>query len=178
MVVPGPVLQMFGSKFQTGDSALRILLIGQVVNVSVGAVGFVLIMVGRTGWDLVVYAGAVALDFVLALVLAPRFGIEGAAAAQALTLVVSNALRLYLVWRFVHIQPYNRYYFRLAIPAAITLVPMFAVHSVLSGAAWQVELVGTGAVGALVYVVALLLFGLTPTEKGAVTRLLRRGRAT
>lgn len=177
LVVPGPVLQIFGAKFETGDSALRILLIGQVVNVSVGAVGFVLIMVGRTGWDLLVYAGAVALDFVLALVLAPRFGIEGAAAAQALTLVVSNALRLYLVWRFVRIQPYNRYYFRLAIPATITLVPMLVVHSVLASAAWQVELLGTGLVGAFVYVPAFLLFGLTPAEKGVVMRVFKRGRA-
>jgi O-antigen/teichoic acid export membrane protein len=177
LVVPGPVLRLFGAQFETGDSALRILLIGQAVNVSVGAVGFVLIMVGRTGWDLVIYAGAVVLDFVLALVLAPKFGIEGAAAAQALTLIASNALRLYLVWRFVRIQPYDRHYVRLAIPTAIAGGFMLAAQAVFSGVAWQVDLIGTGVVGAFVYFTAFLLFGLTPTEKGAMMRVLHRGRA-
>src|SRR4029077_5875723 len=112
-------------------TALRILLIGQSVNVAVGSVGFILIMVGRTGWDLTVYAGSFLLDLVLAFVLAPRFGAEGAATAQAVTLAASNAVRLWLVWRFVKIQPFNRHYARLAIPTAIAGAVMLAVHLVL-----------------------------------------------
>src|SRR5207249_905352 len=116
LIVPGPVLKVFGSHgFEVGATPLRILLIGQAVNVAVGSVGFILIMVGRTGWDLVVYAGSFVLDLVLALALVRRFGLEGAAAAQAITLTVSNAARLSLVWRFVHIQPFDRNYVRLAI---------------------------------------------------------------
>src|SRR5207249_3264345 len=57
LVVPGPVLLMFGGRFETATTQLRILLVGQAVNVAVGSVGFILIMVGRTGWDLAVYAG-------------------------------------------------------------------------------------------------------------------------
>ena len=34
-------------------------------------------------------------------------------------LVFSNALRLWLVWRFVKIQPYDRNYARLLIPTAV-----------------------------------------------------------
>src|SRR5205807_10319624 len=55
-IVPGPILKIFGGTFTSGKTALLILLIGQLANVSVGAVGFILIMVGRTGWDLTVYA--------------------------------------------------------------------------------------------------------------------------
>src|SRR5207302_8386777 len=40
VVVPGPVLLIFGGGFQSGETALRILLIGQIVNVAVGSVGF------------------------------------------------------------------------------------------------------------------------------------------
>ena len=55
LAVPGPILQLFGgSAFEAGITPMRILLVGQAVNVSVGAAGFVLIMAGRTGWDLVV----------------------------------------------------------------------------------------------------------------------------
>jgi O-antigen/teichoic acid export membrane protein len=150
---------------------LRILLIGQLVNVAVGSVGFILIMVGRTGWDLVVYAGSFALDLIVAFVLAPRFGAEGAAVAQAVTMVVSNAARLYLVWRFVHIQPFNRHYVRLAIPAAVAGVVMLGIRELTRHSGWPLALVATGMVGGAAYAAALLLWGLSPGERGVLTRL-------
>jgi len=119
LVVPGPLLRVFGgATFAGGEGQLRILLIGQAVNVSVGAVGFILIMVGRTGVDLGVYAASFLLDLVLAVVLVPRFGTEGAAIAQTATIALSNTLRVALVWRFVRIQPFDRAYARLLLPAA------------------------------------------------------------
>ncbi len=174
MIAPGPVLKVFGGNYAAGTSWLRVLLIGQTVNVSVGAAGFVLIMVGRTTWDLAVYASSFVLDLVIAIVLVPHLGPMGAAIAQATTLVFSNALRLYLVWRFVHIQPYNRYYARLVIPAAIGAAAMLGIHAVLSGPKWGVDLLGTGLLGGIVYYSAFLLFGLTPMEKAAVLRVFHR----
>jgi O-antigen/teichoic acid export membrane protein len=178
MIAPGPVLRLFGSEYDAGTAWLRILLIGQAVNVSVGAAGFILIMVGRTTWDLAVYASSFVLDLAMALLLVPPLGPKGAAIAQASTLVFSNALRLYLVWRSVRIQPYDRDYARLLIPAAIGALAMLGAHSVLDGPKWALDLVGTGLIGGSVYSIALLLFGLTPSEKGAVTRLVRRTPGT
>jgi len=174
MIAPGPVLRLFGSDYDAGTAWLRILLIGQAVNVSVGAAGFILIMVGRTTWDLAVYASSFVLDLAMALLLVPHLGPKGAAIAQATTLVFSNTLRLYLVWRFVHIQPYDRDYARLFIPAAIGAVVMLVVHTSLDGPKWALDLVVTGLAGGFAYYTAFLLFGLTPSEKGAAMRLLRR----
>ena len=170
------MLRVFGSEYGSGASWLRILLIGQVVNVSVGAAGFVLIMVGRTGWDLLVYASSFTLDIVVAILLVPHMGPAGAAISQATTLVFSNVFRLYLVWRFVGIQPYNRHYARLAVPAAVTAAFMLAVHAALSNGVWSLDLIGTAAVGGFVYSTAFLLVGLTPAEKGALMRVLQRPR--
>jgi O-antigen/teichoic acid export membrane protein len=176
-IAPEPVLKVFGSRYDIGADWLRILLIGQIVNVSVGAAGFVLIMVGRTTWDLIVYASSFAVDVVIAVLLVPHLGPKGAAIAQATTLVFSNLFRLSLVWRFVHIQPYDRDYARLLVPAALGALTMIGVHSVLEGPRWAVDLLGTGAIGGLVYYTAFLLFGLTPAERGAVMRVLQRNRA-
>ncbi len=177
LIAPGPVLRVFGGGYDQGTAWLRILLIGQIVNVSVGAAGFVLIMVGRTGWDLLVYATSFLLDLSVAIALVPHLGPKGAAIAQATTLVFSNALRLALVWRFVRIQPYDRHYLRLAVPAAIGAVAMIGVHSALAGPKWGLDLLGTGLVGGVVYYTAFLLFGLSPAEKGAVMRVLNRDQA-
>jgi len=176
LIAPGAILQVFGGKeFEGGTNALRILLIGQSVNVSVGASGFVLIMAGFTGWDLFVYAASFVLDLILAVVLVPMFGTEGAALAQAITLTCSNALRLWLVYRFVKIHPYDRHYFRLVVPGAICAAAMLAANLALRGSSWPVELAGTALAGAVAYVPSLVLLGLTPMEKATVRTVLRRG---
>ncbi|HJP66904.1 MAG TPA: polysaccharide biosynthesis C-terminal domain-containing protein, partial [Actinomycetota bacterium] len=175
VVAPGPVLLLFGSKFDTGTTALRILVIGQLVNVAVGSVGFILIMVGRTGWDLLVYAASFALDLGVAFGLSPHLGSEGAAVAQAVTMTFSNAARLYLVWRFVRIQPFTRHYARLVIPGAACGVVMVLVHHALHRGAWPVDLVGTGLSGAIAYAVVLLAAALTPGEKRTLAQLRRSG---
>lgn len=180
MIAPAAVLKVFGGSYDAGTSWLRILLIGQLVNVSVGAAGFVLIMVGRTGWDLLVYALAFLLDLAVAIVLVPHLGPAGAAIAQACALVFSNAVRLWLVWRFVRIQPYDRYYARLLIPTLIGAIVMMAVHSAVGGPKWALDLVATGFLGGAAYYVAFLFFGLTPQEKAGAMTMLRRftGRGT
>ena len=176
-IAPEPVLKVFGSHYDIGADWLRILLIGQIVNVSVGAAGFVLIMVGRTTWDLTVYAASFALDVLIAVLLVPHLGPKGAAIAQASALIFSNVFRLSLVWRYVRIQPYDRFYAKLLLPTAIGALAMIGLHSVLEGPQWAIDLLGTGVIGGLVYYTAFLLFGLTPAEKGAVMRILHRGRA-
>ena len=169
LIVPQAILQVFGGgRFATGSGALRILVIGQAINVSVGAAGFVLIMAGRTGWDLVVYSVSAALDLTLAWLLVPRFGIDGAAAAQAITIAASNFLRLALVRRFVGIFPWDRTYARLVVPAAVCAIVMVGVHVAVADLKWYVQLVAVAVLGGIAYVPALLAFGLAPGEKVAL----------
>ena len=133
-------------------------------------------MVGRTGWDLLVYALSFVLDLAIAITLVPHPAPTGAAIAQTTALVVSNALRLWLVWRFVRIQPYDRYYARLLIPTAVGAVVMLAVHAVTAGPHWAVDLFATGVIGGAAYYVTLLFFGLTPEERASVVTMIAKAR--
>ena len=175
-ILPEQVLRVFGSEFTGGSESLRILILGMTVPVCVGTVGFILIMVGRTGWDLVVYLAAVGIDVGVALVLArpQALGIRGAAIAQAVTLAFSAIARLLLVHRFVGIWPFDRHFVRLLPPAAIGAAAMVAVHALMPGEKWLLDLVVSGGVGAAAYAVALLAMGLKPGERGAVLAIARR----
>jgi O-antigen/teichoic acid export membrane protein len=175
-ILPGPVLKMFGGDFDEGQTALRILILGMVVPVSVGTVGFILIMVGRTGWDLLVYMAAFAIDVGLALWLAQpdALGIEGAAIAQAVTLTFSAVARLLLVRRFVRIWPFDRYFGRLLVPSVVGGLAMLGVHLLLRDGAWPVDLVVSAGIGVVVYAVALIAVGLKPGEKRTALSLLKR----
>jgi O-antigen/teichoic acid export membrane protein len=175
-VAPDEVMRVFGSGFSEGQTALLILLGGQFVNIATGSAGFILIMVGRTGWDLAVYAGSLLLDVALALWLCPRYGIEGAAVANAVTFACSNCVRLALVRRFVNIQPYDRRYLRAVGPALIAGAVMWVTHSAVSGGYLE-SLTVTGLAGGTAYAAAYLAFGLTAEERRAGRALLTRLRA-
>lgn len=176
-ILPGSVLRAFGVGFEEGATALRVVLVGQCVNVAVGGVGFILVMVGRTGWDLVVYAFSFLLDLGVAVALSPVLGMEGAAVAQTLTMVASNLGRLYLVWRFVRIQPFGPAHLRLLGPAAVGAVVTGLAHALLGRWGWGVDLAGSAAAGTGAFAAALFLVGLTPGERRALRAVLRRVRA-
>ncbi|MEX2275187.1 MAG: flippase [Actinomycetota bacterium] len=173
-ILPGPVLHIFGADFTQGEDALRILIIGMIAPVLVGTVGFILIMVGRTGWDLCVYLGGFAIDIGLAYALIPSLGIKGAAIAQAATLTASAGARLLLVRRFVHIWPFDRHFLRLLTPAAMGAAVMVGASLVIPDARWFADLVIAGGLGVVVYVVTLLLFGLAPAERRMVVTVMRK----
>jgi O-antigen/teichoic acid export membrane protein len=173
-ILPGTIMRVYGDEFVAGRSALLILIIGLIVPVIVGTVGFILIMVGRTGWDLVVYLGSLAMAVGIAVVLAPRYGMRGAAVAEAVTLTVSAVARLLLVRRFVRIWPFDRWFVRL-VPATLAgTASMWATHQVLAGPKWLIDLAGSIGVGTVVYGVVLVLTGLRPAERRAVLSLGRK----
>jgi O-antigen/teichoic acid export membrane protein len=179
-ILPGETLRIFGPEFTDGAAALRILIVGMIVPVTVGTVGFILIMAGRTGWDLAVYVGAFAIDIAVALALAgpSRLGIRGAAIAQALTLSCSAVARLLLVRRFLGIWPFDRSWTRLVVPTLLGALTMGLLHAAIADGRWAIDLLVSAAGGTAVYGAAILTIGLSPTERAAVTRLVARRRST
>jgi O-antigen/teichoic acid export membrane protein len=128
-------------------------------------------MVGRTGYDLVVYAASLALNLGLAFWLCPRYGMEGAAIANAVTFALSKWARLALVRRFVGIQPYDRNYGRLVIPTLAALAVMSVVHRAVGGG-WATDLAATAVLGAAAYLLVYSLVGLTSQERRGIKSLL------
>jgi O-antigen/teichoic acid export membrane protein len=175
-ILPEETLRIFGPEFTGGADALRILIVGMLVPVTVGTVGFILIMAGRTGWDLLVYLAGFTIDIGVALVLAgpSSLGVRGAAIAQAITLSFSAVARLMLVRRFLGIWPFDRTWMRLAVPALLGALTMGSVHAVMPDGKWALDLLVSAGLGTGVYGGAMLAIGLSPTERTALAGLIRR----
>ncbi len=93
------VLSVFGSGFEGGVAAVRIMAIGDLVNVLTGFGGLVLVMSGRE-FDLMVSAGAGSiLNIALSAALIGPFGIEGAAIGVAAGLTATNLCATWYAWR-------------------------------------------------------------------------------
>jgi O-antigen/teichoic acid export membrane protein len=175
-ILPAETLRIFGHEFAAGADALRILILGMTVSVLVGTVGFILIMAGRTGWDLVVFLGGFAIDIAVAVAFAgpERLGMRGAALAQALTTAFTNVTRLLLVRRFLGIWPFDRAWLRLVLPTILGGLTMGVVHAAIADGRWFVDLVVSSGLGVGVYGAAMLVTGVLPGERAAIAKLLRR----
>jgi O-antigen/teichoic acid export membrane protein len=93
------VLHAFGPDFGAGANALRILMLGQLVNGVCGPVAIVLNMTGKQTLAIRALAGAAVVDVGLLIVLVPLIGITGAACATASCTMIWNVVMLVYVRR-------------------------------------------------------------------------------
>ncbi len=170
-VAADDVLRVFGQGLQVSSTPLRIMLAGQAVNVATGSVAAVLIIVGRTGLDLIDNLVANIVLIGLALLLVGSYGPTGTAIASALAIAGVNLIRVTQVSRSVHIQPFDRSQLRLAGPAALCLAAALGVHWLCSGLEWWVSLLATAGAGMIAYAL-LIVPALPPGERAVVRRRL------
>lgn len=84
------VLGLFGGEFAAGYVALLILLCGQLVNALSGSVGYLMTMTGHQNAAAMILGAAATANVILNYLLIPRYGIEGAAVATAITIAGWN----------------------------------------------------------------------------------------
>jgi O-antigen/teichoic acid export membrane protein len=97
LFAPGLTLRLFGVQFAGGEGALILLTLGQLVNVCAGSVGTVLMMSGHEKALMRRVVAASLLQLVASLWLVPRWGLLGAAAANAGGMVMLNLSALQAV---------------------------------------------------------------------------------
>ena len=94
MVYAKNVMELFGTEFVTGEYALVILAIGQFVNVITGPAGFILMLSGKEKIEALNIFLTFLFNVIMNIILIPRFGISGAAAATAGSMIIVNILRV------------------------------------------------------------------------------------
>jgi O-antigen/teichoic acid export membrane protein len=96
---PEWVLGLFGPEFVAAAPALRILALGQLINVLAGPVGTVMLMTGEEQVSLIVSIVALAALGLLCATLIPAFGLIGAALTTSLIIVLRTLVSWLLVRR-------------------------------------------------------------------------------
>jgi O-antigen/teichoic acid export membrane protein len=94
-----PLLWLFGPQFVAGYDIMFIAAIGLVVRAAIGPVERLLNMLGHQHICALAYASAFVMNVVLCILLIPRFGGHGAAAATSLALVFETVLLFWIVRR-------------------------------------------------------------------------------
>ena len=96
---------LYGPEFAIGATALAILCLGYLLCVITGPVGFLLMMTGHDRDAVKGTLAALIVTILLALILIPRWGLNGAAAAAALGMVLRNSMNCWHVYKRLDIKP-------------------------------------------------------------------------
>ncbi|RZM82990.1 flippase [Leptolyngbya iicbica LK] len=100
-----PILQLFGAEFVAAQGALIVLMLGQLVNVGAGSVGYLMTMTTYQNQAAGVMAASALVNVILNLVGIHWFGILGAAIATALSMAMWNIWLYRLVVQKLGVRP-------------------------------------------------------------------------
>ncbi|MGI8693518.1 MAG: polysaccharide biosynthesis C-terminal domain-containing protein [Geodermatophilaceae bacterium] len=101
------VLAVFGPAYGAGQSVVLILSAAMLLASACGMVNLVLVMAGRTTWNLANAVLALGVNVAVDLLLIPRMGIAGAAVGWAVAIAVSNLVALAQIYKFKGLHPFG-----------------------------------------------------------------------
>jgi len=147
-VFPRSVLTLFGGGFPSGAAALVVLCLANAVNVMVGNAQTVILMAGKSSWNLAVSGTACAVQVGFGVLLVPRHGVLGAGISWGLSVIVDNLLSALLVRYRLGFRTVDRDYL-LAVGVGLA-----AVGAIAGAVRWQLGDTPAGvAVGSLIALV-------------------------
>ncbi|HEV7865593.1 MAG TPA: polysaccharide biosynthesis C-terminal domain-containing protein [Acidimicrobiia bacterium] len=144
------LLRVFGHGFQGGTGALEVLGLTMLVATAVGTVDMVLLMGGKSSWNLINTVVGLSSNIILNFVLIPRYGGTGAAIAWSSSIIFTNLAPLVQVWKFLGMHPFGRGFPKVVLAAGASYGALGLVLRMALGTSLTVF--------ALYQVVALLLY--------------------
>lgn len=125
-IFPAILLRPFGHGFEDGATALTILAIGAFAAAATGSVTVILLMGGKSSWNLLNTSVALGATVVIGILLIPHLGLTGAAISVDVGLLIANVLPLVQVHRLYGMHPFGQG-FRVAMAASLGCFAMIGV---------------------------------------------------
>lgn len=169
------VLMIAGKGYVSGKAVLIIIFMGQLVRSLVGSAGFLNSMTGKPQY--IMYAGicGICVNVVLNTVLIPVWGIRGAAIATASALTVEVVIDFILMYRHLHILPYNYRYLGIIPSFVLAFIPIYFVHTLLD-INFILKIMLCGGVFFLIYAICTYLFVTSSEERLHIRSIFQNDR--
>jgi len=121
---------LFGSEYAQDIIPLIIISFGQLINMSTGAVGTILIMTGNQNHWLKLTIIALLCGAILHITLIPRLGLTGAAISTSVSIGGLYILGILQARKLLGIWPFDERYNKLFISSFITLLVMLSLNKI------------------------------------------------
>lgn len=174
VVFPREILSIFGSDFRDASAALVLLAFSVLFTFGTGPVTTTLILTGRSRLAFLDYLLVVVTEIALGFWLIPRYGVVGAAIAHLVGTALNNLLPLWQVWSASGLHPYRLDYWKPIVAGLVSAAAARAVVLAIGVSSGVIAIPIAVVVVGLVYVGLLLLLGLGPEDRAAISALTSR----
>ncbi|HSM26096.1 MAG TPA: flippase [Anaerolineaceae bacterium] len=168
-----PILSIFGADFTNGSTALIVLAVGNLVYTGTGIGANILDMTNHTKFNSINSAILIVVTITTDLLLIPRWGVIGAAAASSFSTVIVNIICLVEVYILLKIRPYGREIIKPLSAISITTVIFLLINPLLSLPTFWHLVVG-GLILWSIYILILAWLGFSKEELLIFSRLRSR----
>ena len=151
------IMQAFGKGYHSGWTVAMLLCLCMVVAVGVGLVDVVLIMGGRTSWNLFNTVAALAVNIAVDVLLLPHIGVIGAAVGWGVAILATNLVPLAQIHHLLGLHPFGKRVFTAAGAALVSFALIPGIVRIALGEGLT-SLIVAGLAGLVVYVVLLSRF--------------------
>jgi len=173
LVARAPLIAMFGPAFGPSTELALVILAGGCISGAMTSIcGNLLIISGHQGRELACLVASLLLVVALCFLLVPRFGVVGAAVGMTLGRLMTDALRVAVLWKTLRLHPGSRHLALAVLLLVMGAAAGIAVSPLVADSGWLALLTGTGLAAGL----ALLLFcyALDKTDRSMVWGAIRR----
>lgn len=158
------LLSIFGADFTLGSTALVIMAVGNLVYTGTGIGINILDMTNHTKYNSANSAFLIVVTIISDLLLIPRWGVLGAAAASSLSTVIVNIVCFVEVYVLLKMHPYRLDIFKPLIAGAITAAAAVVLNRYYIALPLLLHLaLGIGTLYAI-YILLIALFGLSEDD--------------
>jgi O-antigen/teichoic acid export membrane protein len=172
---PAALLGIFGHKYASATDVVVVLCAAMLVATASGQVDTVLMMAGKSTWNLAKAVLALVVQLGLDVLLLPHLGILGAAIGWAVSILISNLVPLGMLYYATGLHPVGRPSVLAVVICTVAVVPVAAVARAVGGDHLVPALIAT-AIAALLWAVGIWLFR-RPLRVDAFFASRRRGRS-
>ena len=173
IVFRSELLRFFPQAFAAAAPVLVILLMGHLINGTLGLTGWVIAMAGRSRLILINNLVSASCNVVLCCLLIPRMGLLGAALSSAFSVALLQTIQLVEVALLYRVHPFSRGFFKaLAAGAAVLLLAEFAVGALDLPPVARLLLQAVAVLAG--YGLVLIGLGLAVEERELVRKFRRR----
>jgi O-antigen/teichoic acid export membrane protein len=166
IALPGPLLQIYGTKYQAAALAVTLMTIATLLNALAGPVERGLVMTGFVKLEMATNVASTIVIVGVAAVLTPRYGLTGAAVSVLLYTIVRNAAKTYLLYRRVHMTALSFSLLRPLLAATVASILVAVINQFTSLGS---SLLGTAALGTLLVVayafILLRVLGISSVDR-------------
>ncbi len=175
LFAPDQFLRVFRPEFVEGSKALMFVAIGMLFYVTIGLSESVLSMTGYAYLNLINAGVLLGINFILHLILIPRYGIVGAGFATGISYMVISVIRLIVTHRFVKVHPFGKSQVKPIVAGVLGLIVAWLARQLYYGShLWTLGVVVP--LFFLIYGFTLKALGLEPEDYEILERLKAKFR--